>query len=179
MTTEMAEGDDDKKPSAVWRKAVKKDGIAGAQSTLLKNAMAINPALKANKNTEELINEVQEARRGHAPEHAAEEEAPISHTPPSTRNKAAAIVVAEVKEWLEGTEARIAAAKIRLKEDKQALDAERNARDEALRRDIVALLRETDPQLDSPMTKAVLTAHAALLRGIGLDERELEKRVRG
>ncbi len=175
MTTE---GDKSARRSGGWRKVAKADGAGdAAEKALLRKAMAINPVLRSGRNTQEMMSDLQAAKRGAsaAGDTPARLAAPATGPlpPPDRRHKTLAVLLAELEQWLDRESERVAQHRARALERRNALGGKAKSSDEAMRAEIVAALRSSDPSLRLPLTASVLRAHARFLGALGLDDKSL------
>lgn len=164
-----------------WKKAAQKNQVSsvGESNDVVKKAMAVNPALKGSRTTDELSREVAEVRRTAAAKDAAEKETrpkislvsdPTAVPKVDPRNLVA--LVEATKEWVAAEQKRVSEARERARVDAAALANARSLQVWETRDKLIALLLSVDPALASLKTQALLDGHAAWLKSIGF-QREM------
>src|SRR5262249_6017118 len=134
---------------------------------------------KGDKSTQELFQEVDQARKqGQASR--SEPSVPVKPASAATRTplpkgdpRNLPALVAATKAWLAGEEQRLAQAEAALKAEGEAARRAKAAQVAHTKEALRALIRRVDPELRSPMTRAVLESEARFLRDLGVEAKEL------
>ena len=172
---------------ASWKKAAQKGQVSavGDSDDVLKKAVALNPSLKGDKSTQELMKEVDAVRKAAAGKRDAPE---ASDTKPKIAlvsdpaalprldSKDLVQAIAATKQWLSTEQKRIADAQARAKSDAQALDKAQAVQLWETRDRVLALLASVDPNVLSPKTQALLETHATWLKSIGFKRDQISDR---
>lgn len=158
--------DDKKKKLAAWGSAVIDSVVPGASVEMVRKAIALNPRLKGNLKTSDLLAEVEKAT-GQRP------------LPGTAINEDTKPFTSDLLEAVTQTRERFKSEYDRLLKEEQRLQAERTGLvNRALER-VIDVIIAIDPNMVSPRTLMVLEDEKQFLKEIGFDVRKIIERQRG
>ena len=160
----MADGNppNHKKKFAAWGETVQESATpsAGMSSEMVRKAMQLNPKLRGNRSTVDVLNEL-EAAAGQKPLTAA----PAKAEAPEPATDVMQVVAQTKDRWKSDMD--------RLLKDEQRILAEKKALTQRSLDRVIEIIISVDPNLVSPRTLMLLDDEKAFLREIGFDVRKV------